>query len=422
MKFRFVHAADLHLDTPFSGVGRSDEAVAAALRDASLDAWDELVACTLREQAVLLVLAGDLYDGPDRGLRPQLRLLPGLRRLVEHGVQVVMVHGNHDPLGTGWSAVRDWPAGVTVCGSDGVASTVVEREGHRLATVYGVSYARADEGRNLARLFQRGSEPGLHLGVVHCNVGADPEHAAYAPCSLEDLRAGAMDYWALGHVHRRRTLLAGDPCFACYPGNLQGRSLAPGELGAKGALVVECDDAHGVITPPRFVPLDRVRFVPLQLEAGDWPDVATATQGVIAALATLRAAPEHAGRALVVRVVLRGVSMADPAWQAAVAELRTQVQDGVAGWSPFVWCESVRLRPGVVLDRAVIAGRGDFASELVAHATALAADPAALEALLAEIDAGLPAGIAAVAREVAPSPYSSAALVEEAEAHCLRLL
>ena len=422
MKFRFVHAADLHLDTPFSGVGRTDAAVATALRDASLDAWDDLVSCTLRERAVLLVLAGDIYDGPDRGLRPQMRLLSGLRRLVEQGVRVVMVHGNHDPRGTGWSAVRDWPAGVTICPSDGVASTVVERDGHRLATVYGVSHARADEGRNLARLLRRGPEPGLHLGVVHCSVGADPEHAAYAPCSLEDLRAGGMDYWALGHVHRRRTLLAGDPCYACYPGNLQGRSLSPGERGAKGALVVECDDAHGVIAPPRFVPLDRVRFVPLELDAADWPDVAAATQGVLAALTALRAAPEHEGRGLVVRVFLRGVPAADPAWQAAAADLRTQVLEGVAGWTPFVWCESVRLGLRVVLDRAAIAGRGDFAAELVAHATALAADPAALEALLAEIDAGLPAGIAAVAREVAPSVASPAALVEEAEAHCLRLL
>ncbi len=422
MKFRFVHAADLHLDTPFAGVGRTDESVAAALRDASLDAWDALVDCTLREQAALLLLAGDVYDGPDRGLRAQMRLLSGLRRLVDHGVRVVMVHGNHDPLGTGWSAVRTWPAGVTVCGSDAVESTVVERDGQRLATVHGVSYARADEGRNLARLFRRGPGPGLQVGVLHCNVGADPDHAAYAPCGLEDLRAGGMDYWALGHVHRRRSVLAGDPCFACYPGTLQGRSLAAGELGAKGALVVDCDDAYGVIAPPRFVALDRVRFVPLELDVAPWPDVAAATQGVVDALAGMRADPEYTGRALVVRVVLRGVPAADPAWQAAAAELCAQVQEGVAGWTPFVWCESVQVRLRSVVDRAAIAGRGDFAAELMAHVASLVAEPAALQALLGAIDSGLPAGIAAVAREVGAPPPSASALLEEAEAHCLRLL
>ena len=56
--FRFVHAADLHLDTPFEGLARTSPEVAAALRDASLDAFDALVELTLREDAAFLVIAG----------------------------------------------------------------------------------------------------------------------------------------------------------------------------------------------------------------------------------------------------------------------------------------------------------------------------------------------------------------------------
>src|SRR5690242_8646941 len=145
--FRFIHAADLHLDTPFEGLARTSPEVAAALRDASLAAFDALVELTLREQAAFLVIAGDLYDGAERGVRAQLRFLRGLERLSAAGVHVLMVHGNHDPLG-GWSAIRAWPAGVHVFPSDAVEAVTVERDGEPLATVHGISYATRDPGEN----------------------------------------------------------------------------------------------------------------------------------------------------------------------------------------------------------------------------------------------------------------------------------
>src|SRR3954467_1145267 len=141
--FCFVHAADLHLDTPFQGVGRTTPAVGAALRDASLEAWDALVELTLRRQAAFLLIAGDVYDGAERGLRAQLRFLRGLERLSAAGVQVLVAHGNHDPL-DGWSAIRAWPPGVHVFGSDVVEAVAIERDGAVLATVQGISYARRD--------------------------------------------------------------------------------------------------------------------------------------------------------------------------------------------------------------------------------------------------------------------------------------
>ena len=119
MRFNFVHAADLHLDTPFEGLGRVRPDLAARLRDASLEAFDTLIDLTLGRGAEFLLLAGDVYDGADRGLRAQLRFLRGLKRLATDGVKVFVVHGNHDPL-DGWSAIREWPPNVTVFGADGV--------------------------------------------------------------------------------------------------------------------------------------------------------------------------------------------------------------------------------------------------------------------------------------------------------------
>jgi exonuclease SbcD len=419
VRFRFVHAADLHLDTPFAGVARVDERLAQRLRDASLEAWDALVELTLREEAAFLLLAGDVYDGERRGLRAQMRLLAGLRRLTEGGVRVFLVHGNHDPVGGGWSAVAAWPDGVTVFGPDRVEAVAVERDGRTVAQVYGVSFREAEERRNLARLFARGAGRGLHVGLLHANVGGDAEHGHYAPCGVEDLAAAGMDYWALGHVHRHRVVAAGDPCWAVYPGCLQGRSPAPGELGPKGAVVVECDDERGVLGPPRFVALDRVRFLPLEVDVAEARDVAAALGAVDRALSGLREDPAHAGRGLLVRLTLAGEPPCGRELEAVVqsGEFLQQVREQAEGLEPFVWCESVhhRLRGFPARDR--LAGRGDLAAELVARADELAGDPGLLASLLRQLDAELPAP----ARLAAGTPHPRE-LLAAAEERCLRLL
>ena len=118
--FCFVHAADLHLDTPFAGVHAVAPFVAQELREASLAAFDAIVELCLERKAAFLVVAGDIYDGAERGLRAQLRFAAGLDLLSREGIPSFVVHGNHDPVKTGWSAVSSWPAGVTVFTSDEV--------------------------------------------------------------------------------------------------------------------------------------------------------------------------------------------------------------------------------------------------------------------------------------------------------------
>ncbi len=132
--FRFIHAADLHLDTPFSGIGRGAANVRDHLRDDSLEAFDNLIQAAIDHDAAFLLLAGDLYDGAERGVRAQMRFLRGVERLAERGTRVFVVHGNHDPL-DGWSAIRETPDSLTIFGSQEVESHAVERDGERLAFV-----------------------------------------------------------------------------------------------------------------------------------------------------------------------------------------------------------------------------------------------------------------------------------------------
>lgn len=369
MGFCFVHAADLHLDTPFEGVGSASPLVAEALREASLEAFDELVRIAVGKRAAFLVVAGDIYDGVERGIRAQLRFLGGLRRLSDAGVAVFVAHGNHDPVG-GWPGVREWPPGVRVFGTEEVETFPVERDGELLARVSGISYGRRDMGENLAARFPAPAGEVPSIAVLHCNVGGDPSHAPYSPCTLDDLARAGHDYWALGHIHRHAVLRAGRP-WVVYPGGTQGRSMKPSERGAKGACVVHVES--GRVREVEHVPVDRVRFALLELDAAGSSDLGRLRAALCAAAEDARAGAD--GRALVVRAVVRGRGPvhADLGCGGGVDGLLLDLRDEFEGERPFLWWESVRdaTRPDLDLDG--LRGRGDFSAAVVERADAVLA-------------------------------------------------
>jgi len=359
--FRFIHAADLHLDTPFHGIGRVAPAVADVLQRASLDAWDALVRFTIEQEAAFLLLAGDIYDGAQRGLRAQLRFRRGLEQLAERDIETFIVHGNHDPL-DGWSAIRTWPPGVTVFGSTSVQSVAVVRAGITLATVHGISYAKRDTTENLALGFNRTPADGLHIGLLHCHVGENTEHARYSACSVDDLVRAKLDYWALGHVHRSQLLSDADPLIV-YPGCLQGRSTHPAERGPKGALVIEADEVG--IQAIHFEPLDQVRFLDFELDVGTVDDVPGLQRALTSEASELRKAND--GRGLVLRAHLTGRGevhrdlLRQDVRPGLVAELRREAD----GNRPFLWWSGIEDHSRLVRDLDGVRARGDFSSELL---------------------------------------------------------
>ncbi len=381
----FVHAADLHLDTGFEGVGRVDERVAQRLRDASLDAFDALVDLTLQRDAAFLVLAGDVYDGAERGLRAQLRFEQGVRRLADAGICTFVAHGNHDPLVTGWQLVTDWPDEVHVFGHEDVESVVVERDDRPVAVVQGVSYGETAEQRNLARRFHRTDLDVLHVAVLHTNVGEVGEHANYAPCSTDDLRHRGIDYWALGHVHTRQVVLdgSGDDPWAYYPGNLQGRSPRASEQGAKGASVVRV--VGGAVQAPQHVTLDRARFAEVTVDVGDLRTLGQVERALAERADAAIAAAD--GRLVVLRGRLtgRGPVHDDLARPDALDELRDALADRLVG-ADAAWT--------VVRDRTGPAADSDAMSAVVEvlAATDLDDEEATARALTTMAERGWPTG------------------------------
>ena len=404
-RFCFVHAADLHLDTPFEGIRGVAPDVNHALREASLDAFDGLVDLCLDRGAAFLVIAGDVYDGAERGLRAQLRFRQGLERLAAARVQVFVVHGNHDPSEQGWSALRDWPDGTMVFGSDRVEAGPVLREGERIATVYGISYAKRDVSENLSLEFPRSGagagagtdEQGLRLGLLHCNAGGSAEHAPYAACSVTDLAAADIDYWALGHVHTQQ-ILCEEP-WVVYPGNLQGRSVRASEQGPKGAVVVEVEpSARGArVTRVEFCALDRVRFLAVELDVSGHADLGAVERALQQRADALRA--EHPGRGLVLAARLSGRSelQRDLLRPGSADGLLSSLRDAHRRDEPFLWWGSLASDVSRPIDREGLRARDDFSAELLKLVDELAEAPEELRRFTREAFADLPEELHGVA-------------------------
>ena len=235
---RFVHCADLHIDSPFKGISAAKQSIGEELREATFTAFRNVINLCIDSEVDFLVVAGDIYDGADRSIRAQLAFYDGLKELADRGIRSFVAHGNHDPL-AGWSSSIQWPAEVKMFGGR-IETDVVFRNRLPIASVSGISYRTAQEDQNLARDFgQVMIHPDiLNVAVLHCNVGSDSRHANYAPCTLKDLITQKFNYWALGHVHDTKVL--SEVPYVVYPGNTQGRHLR--ELGPRGCYLVEVNE------------------------------------------------------------------------------------------------------------------------------------------------------------------------------------
>lgn len=366
--FTFLHAADLHLDTPFSSVGGRGmpDGIARVLREASLRAWDALVDTAIQRGVAFVLLAGDIYDGPERGIRAQLAFRDGLARLDAAGIRSFIVHGNHDPVNEGWTAIDRLPAlahRFAPAGSAGEAPEAVSFEaGGEAVTVHGISYAVRTTTENLALRFPAKTGAGFHVGLLHANVGASADHDPYSPATVAELQTRGIDYWALGHVHTRATLHAGAP-WVVYPGNLQGRTPRPAEQGAKGAVLVTVD--RGTATEPELIPLDIVRFADVSV---DITDLNSAGE-LIDRLQEAGDPGEHDGRSVILRATVTGTG---PVHEELVAATRRdeiiEALRPIAATEPFSWCDRIDWKTRPALDLGEVRRGNDFLSDLLATA------------------------------------------------------
>ncbi len=379
MTLRFVHAADLHLDSPFTGIrAAAPENVASALYSATFDSYRNIIDLCISERVDALLVAGDVYDGADRSLRAQQAFIEGLRSLDAVGIRSFVCHGNHDPL-DGWEARLSYPAGCRRFGTEFSAEPVFLDEPHR-ALVYGISYPTRDVFENLVSRLGQVEEPAFTVGLLHANVGGNADHAPYAPCTLDDLAQTGIDYWALGHVHTRQVLREGNPTVV-YPGNSQGRH--PNETGARGVYLVEIESNGNVKLD--FRPTDTVRWERVSVDIGDLETEQDLLNAVDDAMQSLLDGPE--GRSVVTRLTLTGRGdlnhfLRQPR---AADDILEGVNERWAGELPFAWCERIEDATAAPIDRDAMRAGEDFLAEVLRTADGLKESPSPLREGLGEL-------------------------------------
>jgi len=357
--FSFVHAADLHLDSPFKGITVDDKSIGNNLRSATFDAFNALIDLCIKEQVRFLLVAGDIYDGADRSLRAQLKFRDGLARLSEHDIHTFVVHGNHDPVNSQSIAI-EWPINVHIFGGNKVESKTIEQNGENIALISGISHIKANETQNLTKKFSK-INPGIfHIGLLHCNAGSNTGHDPYAPCELSDLTSLGMDYWALGHVHEK-TILSADP-HVVYAGNTQGRHIR--EQGERGCYLVTVEDRS--VTDIRFCPLDSVRWLRATVNIEGMSTIDQLERAIGKNIQELIENCADA-RAIVLRITISGNGLLYTEIQKenAIFDLLDRIRETFASEDPFVWVQEIEAncRPEINLEQ--LKQRGDFLSQVI---------------------------------------------------------
>lgn len=341
MTYRFVHAADIHLDSPLRSLALRDADLADLIGNATRRGFVRVVDLCLDEQVDALLLAGDLYDGDQTSMKTARFLAEQLRRLHEAGIRVFVIRGNHDALSR-ISKELTLPESVKLFGGRAEA-IAIERESSQFpVAIHGLSFAQPHAPESLLGKYRPPVEGAVNIGLMHTSLAGAAGHDLYAPCSLADLQGTGFRYWALGHVHKRSVAEGG--CAIVMPGMPQGRDI--NEAGAKSVSLVTIGDDRSVRIEERVTSIAQFERVAVDATGiDDWRDLVAAL-----ARALEQARDDVASEHLVARLRVTGATPL--AWRIRrdLDLLKTEADDR-ASVIGSCWVEKLEVdcrAPGVV--------------------------------------------------------------------------
>lgn len=370
---RFIHAADIHLDSPLRGLERYEGAPVEELRGATRKAFGRLVELCIDEKVDFLLIAGDVYDGDWQDYNTGLFFTKQMVRLRDAGIPVFLIRGNHDAESRITRKLQ-LPPNVHCFDAGAAESKRIEDLG---VVIHGRSFATQAVIDNLCRSYPV-PVPGLfNIGLLHTSADGREGHESYAPCSREDMVAKGYHYWALGHVHEREVLGDGEP-WIVFPGNLQGRHIR--EVGNKGCSLVTVEDGDQVTVEHRT--LDVVRWNRCTVDA---TGAASSEDLLNRVQAALEQAQKPADDCLVAaRLTFKGACAAHRTLvtrpDAFIAEVRS-----LASSLGNVWVEKVKFDTRSPIDLETIAQQADPLGQLIRFTRQLKDDEAGLQELAGEL-------------------------------------
>jgi len=380
--FKFVHAADIHLDSPLHKLDDYEGAPVEELRHATRRALENMVDLAIAEDVTFVLIAGDLYDGEWKDYNTGLYFISQMSKLREAHIPVYIVAGNHDAQSKITKTLR-LPEGVRLFTDEKPETFILDNVG---VALHGQSFRSPAIKKNLAAKYPSALSGHFNIGVLHTCATGREGHEPYAPCSIGDLQSKGYDYWALGHVHQREVVLE-DP-LAVFPGNIQGRHVK--ETGPKGCMLVSIDDRGRAAAD--FRPLDVIRWFRLLLDVSGKDTAYDVIDATIASLQEIL--EQNDSMPIVARVEVTG---ACPAHDELVSdperwtnEIRSAAVDAGGG---AIWIEKVKLRTEPPQDMKSLERAGGPVAEMLRYLDEVQADPSRLRELagvLDELDKKLP--------------------------------
>ena len=372
--FRFLHAADIHLDSPLTGLANVEGHVAERIRTAPRAAFGALVQRAIDDDVDFVVIAGDLYDGTWRDYNTGLFFAEQMGLLRQANVPVFVLHGNHDAESQITRPLK-LPDNVRVFRARNAETFELEKLNVKL---HGQSFREKAVTDNLVPDYPAPVDGAFNIGVLHTALGGMGEHANYAPCSLPELVAKGYNYWALGHVHQGQLL--NERPHVVFPGNLQGRHVR--ETGPKGACLVTVDG--GEVADVATLAFDVVRWAVLDVDvvhAGSSADVVDLMRGALE-----KASADSDGRLLAARIELTGRTSLHSQLVTDIETFTAEARSAALGLGDEVtWVEKVAVKTTPPADAAALAAREDTLGDLQRMLKEAAADDELIEQLKADI-------------------------------------
>src|SRR5690606_23585002 len=256
---RFIHTADLHLDSHFQGLSHLPKELFSRIQESTFKAFETIVDEAIHHHVDFMIIVGDLYDGEDRSIKAQARLRKQMLRLKNAGISAFITHGNHDHLSGNWLAL-ELPDNVHIFKEEVEMIPFITKDGKKVY-LYGFSYPERHVAEKKINDYKKIDGADFHIGLLHGhweNGGSD--HQPYAPFSIQELLKKEMDYWALGHIHKRQTLHT-EP-YIVYPGNIQG--IYRKERLEKGCYTVNLYSSGAAQLD--FIPVAPIKWEQLKIE------------------------------------------------------------------------------------------------------------------------------------------------------------
>lgn len=349
---RFIHAADLHLDSPMTGFSHLPEKIFRKIQESTFASLANIVDTAIAEMVDFVILAGDIFDAEDRSIRAQVRFKKEMERLHASHIPVYIVHGNHDHMEGKWTHLP-LPDNVFIFGHE-VECKAFKGENGTEVHLYGFSYPSRHVYERMIQHYRRKGEADFHIGILHGNLDGKNDHGSYAPFTLPELAACNFDYWALGHIHKR-TILQEDPPII-YPGNIQGRHRK--EFGEKGCYFIELTEAKASC---RFIETAEVLWEESVLPVSG----AASFHDVYLLCAAFIEKKRERGKNLFLSLILEDFLLTETDFNAIRnGDLLEMLQEEEQDEDTFIWIPEIMMNETQEYVKEQLAAESDFFSDL----------------------------------------------------------